>query len=69
MEAWTEYRQTGFSILPSKDPRAIFENNGVLPTRLPYPTTEYSLNKAKLDGGISILGKDDMQTKLWWSDK
>ena len=69
VEAWTEYRRTGFPILPSKDTRAIFENNGVLPTRLPYPTTEYSLNKAKLDAGISILGKDDMQTKLWWTDK
>lgn len=69
VEAWTEYRRTGFPVMPAKDPRAVFENNGIIPTRLPFPTTEYSLNKAKLDGGISLLGKDNMQIKLWWSEK
>jgi hypothetical protein len=69
VESWTEYRRTGFPIMPTKDPRSVFENGGILPTRLPYPTTEYSLNKAKLDAGISIIGKDDMQAKLWWSEK
>lgn len=69
VEAWTEYRRTGFPVMPPKDPRAVFENNGVIPTRLPYPTTEYSLNKTKLDAGISLIGKDDMQAKLWWSEK
>ncbi|MBP8155820.1 MAG: SusD/RagB family nutrient-binding outer membrane lipoprotein, partial [Leadbetterella sp.] len=69
VEAWTEYRRTGYPIMPAKDPRAVFENNGVIPTRLPYPTTEYSLNKTKLDAGISLIGKDDMQAKLWWSEK
>jgi hypothetical protein len=69
VEAWTEYRRTGYPVLPAKDPRAVFENNGVIPTRLPYPTTEYSLNKTKLDAGISLIGKDDMQAKLWWSEK
>lgn len=68
VEAWTEYRRTGFPVLPAKDPRAVFENNGILPTRLPYPTTEYSLNKAKLDAGINLIGKDNMQAKLWWSE-
>jgi hypothetical protein len=69
VEAWTEYRRTGFPVMPAKDPRAVFENNGVLPTRLPFPTSEYSLNKTKLDAGISLIGKDDMQAKLWWSEK
>jgi Starch-binding associating with outer membrane len=69
VEAWTEYRRTGYPVLPAKDPRAVFENNGIIPTRLPYPTTEYSLNKTKLDAGISLIGKDDMQAKLWWSEK
>jgi len=69
VEAWTEYRRTGYPVMPAKDPRAVFENNGVIPTRLPYPTTEYSLNKTKLDAGISLIGKDDMQAKLWWSEK
>ncbi len=66
IEAWTEYRRTGLPVMPAKDPRAVFENNGVIPTRLPYPTSEYSLNKAKLDAAISLVGTDNMQVKLWW---
>ncbi|MFD1144899.1 SusD/RagB family nutrient-binding outer membrane lipoprotein [Larkinella insperata] len=67
IEAWTEYRRTGLPVLPAKDARAVFSNDGVMPTRLKYPTSEYSLNKASLDKGISLLGgADDMKTKLWW---
>lgn len=70
VESWTEYRRTGYPVLPLKDPRAVFENEGVLPTRLPYPTTEYSLNKTSLDKGISLNGgADNMRTKLWWAEK
>jgi hypothetical protein len=70
IEAWTEYRRTGFPVLPAKDPRAVFENDGVLPTRLPYPGSEYSLNKASLDKGIALNGgADNMKTKLWWVEK
>lgn len=70
IEAWTEYRRTGLPVLPPRDPRAVFENDGVLPTRLPYPATEYSLNKANIDKGITLNGgKDDMKTKLWWAEK
>ncbi len=69
VESWTEYRRTGYPKFPEKDPRAIFENDGIIPTRLPYPTTEYSLNKASLDAGIAINGgADDMKTKLWWAE-
>jgi len=70
IEAWTEYRRTGFPEMPPKDPRAVFENDGVLPTRLPYPGSEYSLNKASLDKGIALNGgADNMKTKLWWAEK
>lgn len=69
VEAWTEYRRTGLPVLPPKDPRAVFENDGVLPTRLPYPGSEYSLNKASLDKGISLNGgPDNMKVKLWWAE-
>ncbi len=68
IEAWTEYRRTGFPVMPPNDPRAVFENNGVIPTRLPYPTSEYSLNKAKLDAAIGLIGTDNMQSKLWWTE-
>ncbi|RRB04180.1 SusD/RagB family nutrient-binding outer membrane lipoprotein [Larkinella rosea] len=70
IEAWTEYRRTGLPVLPAKDSRAVFSNDGVLPTRLKYPTSEYSLNKVSLDKGISLLGgADDMKSKLWWVEK
>jgi hypothetical protein len=68
VEAWTEFRRTGFPIFSERDPRAVFENDGKVPTRLPYPTSEYSLNKAKLDEGIKMNGTDNMKTKLWWAE-
>ena len=69
IEAWTEYRRTGLPVLPPKDPRAVFENDGILPTRLPYPGSEYSLNKISLDKGTLLNGgPDNMKTKLWWAE-
>jgi hypothetical protein len=67
IEAWTEYRRTGFPVMPAADPRAQFENDGILPTRLEYPSTEYSLNGANVEAAQSLLGgPDNMQTPLWW---
>ena len=67
IEAWTEYRRTGFPVMPEADPRAQFENDGVLPTRLEYPATEYSLNGANVEAGAALNGgPDDMKTELWW---
>jgi len=70
LESWTEYRRTGLPVLPAKDPRAVFENDGVLPTRLPYPTSEASLNEVNYQKGIELIGgKNDTKMKLWWSEK
>lgn len=67
IEAWTEYRRTGLPVMPAKDTRAIFVNDGVLPTRLPYPSTEESLNLEGFKGGIELNGgPNDAKTKLWW---
>lgn len=69
VEAWTEYRRTGFPVMPAPNPAAIFSNNGVLPTRLEYPLSEYSLNMDNLTQGIQMLGgEDNMRTKLWWAE-
>jgi hypothetical protein len=69
VEAWTEYRRTGFPVMPAPNPAAIFSNNGVLPTRLEYPLSEYSLNMDNLTQGIQKLGgEDNMRTKLWWAE-
>ena len=67
IEAWTELRRTGYPIMPDPDPQAQFQNDGVLPTRLMYPSTEYSLNAAKVAQSVDLNGgPDDMKTKLWW---
>ncbi len=69
LEAWTEYRRTGYPVLPTADPTAIFENGGQVPTRLRYPESEYSLNGANVAQGASLNGgPDDKQTKLWWAE-
>ncbi len=69
VEAWTEYRRTGLPVLPSRDPRSVFENDAVLPTRLKYPTSEETLNAAHLQGGIELNGgPDNMKTRLWWAE-
>jgi hypothetical protein len=67
VEAWAEYRRTGLPVFPARDPRALFDNNGVLPTRLRYPSSEESLNGANMRAGVTYNGGDnDMVTKLWW---
>jgi hypothetical protein len=67
IEAWTEYRRTGLPVMPAKDSRAVFVNNAVLPTRLPYPTSEQSLNATEYAKGVTLIGgKNDAQAKLWW---
>ena len=70
LEAWTEYRRTGLPVLPAKDPRSVFENDGVLPTRLPYPGSEVSLNEANYKKGLELIGgKNDTKAQLWWVEK
>ncbi len=67
IEAWTELRRTGYPVMPAADSRAQFQNEGVLPTRLVYPSTEYSLNASNVEAGASLNGgPDDMKTPLWW---
>lgn len=67
IEAWTEWRRTGLPVFPAPDPRAVLNNDGVLPTRFNYSTNEYSLNKTNVEAAVALLGgKDDMKTKLWW---
>lgn len=67
IEAWTEYRRTGFPVLPAPDPRAQFENEGQVPTRLQYPESEYSLNLANVNAAVGFNGgPDNKLTDLWW---
>ena len=70
VEAWTEYRRTGLPDIMRKDPDAALLNEGVLPTRLTYPQSEYSLNGEEIQAGVSLLGgPDNMRTLLWWDEE
>ncbi len=67
VEAWIEKRRTGFPKFPAFDSRAQFDNDGIMPTRFPYPNSEYSLNAAAVKAGEALNGgPNDMKTKLWW---
>lgn len=69
IEAWTEYRRTGFPTLTAASPNAIFENEGQVPTRLRYPESEYSLNAANVAEGVKLNeGPDNKLTKMWWAE-
>lgn len=68
-EAWAEYRRTGF---PRLFPVVTNNSNGTINTntqvrRIPYPQSEYNLNAAGVQTGISKLrGPDTGGTRLWW---
>lgn len=62
LEAYNEYRRTGFPILPSSiDPTAI---NPTLPTRILYPITELTSNAANLAKEGTI---NPFTSKIFWA--
>lgn len=65
IEAWTEYRRTG---IPTLMAPALNTNNGVIPTRLPYPGSEESLNFNNFDSSLKRQGgANDKKLKLWFA--
>jgi hypothetical protein len=65
MEGWHEYRRTGYPALTA-GPGA--RNNGIVPTRLRFPSTVQALNAANYQEGVALLGgEDNLQTPVWWA--
>lgn len=65
IEAWTEFRRTGIPAL--KAPTQNY-NAGMIPTRLPYPSSEENLNGPNFKAALAAMGgANTMQTKLWWA--
>jgi hypothetical protein len=64
-DAWAEWRRTE---TPTLIPAIDALNNGDIPRRYNYPTTEQALNKTGYDGGVSTLtpGTDNNSSKFWW---
>ena len=65
LEGWAEYRRTGLPELPIGP---AVSNDGIVPTRMPYPGLLQSLNAANYNDAVSKLGADDLKTPLWWQN-
>ena len=73
LEAWTEYRRTGFPELASTIDNlntTVITNTARGLRRLRYPYTERDLNRANYDDAVKMIGgKDDESVDLFWSKK
>ena len=60
-EVWSDYRRTGFPVIPLAQNATNAANpNGLIPRRIPYPQNEQSLNKN------TPSNSGYQQPKLWW---
>ncbi len=62
IEAWTEQRRTG---IPAISAPKINFNDNVIPTRLPYPSSEENLNGTNMAAALKGA-KNDKKMKMWW---
>ena len=63
-EAWTEYRRTGFPVLPL----AIDAQESSIPSRLNYPIAQQSVNGVNYSAAVADQGPDVLTTPLWWTN-
>lgn len=64
VEAWTEWRRTGFPALLPAAEGAISE----IPSRYTYPAIEQSVNKAAYEAAVASQGPNLLTTKVWWDN-
>ncbi|MBO4340438.1 MAG: SusD/RagB family nutrient-binding outer membrane lipoprotein [Bacteroidales bacterium] len=67
IEAWCDYRRTGYPILKTNGPAAA--NKGILPTRMRYPSDEQYRNPVYYPEALDrwLGGIDNIQTDVWWA--
>ncbi|QTE21256.1 SusD/RagB family nutrient-binding outer membrane lipoprotein [Polaribacter cellanae] len=67
-EAWSLVRRT--NLIPNLTDNTNFwvtqPNNGVVPKRLQYSSTEAVSNAKNLEQAIAAQGPDEMSTAIWW---
>ncbi len=63
-DAFTDWRRLGYPELVA-GPAAVLDN-GALPRRLFYPSTEQSLNGANYTNAVANQGADELTTRLWF---
>jgi len=61
-EAYSEYRRLDYPVL-TPGPDAV---TNTVPTRLPYPDIENSLNATNLNAAKGTQGNTDITGKVWW---
>lgn len=62
-EAYAEWRRTGYPALRAGPDAA---NDGRIPVRLPYPSSEEALNQAALAAAQARQGGATMNSPVWW---
>ena len=66
MEAYHEYRRTGYPTLTIG--KGTVYNDNILPTRFAYPNTTMATNSNNAKAALARMGGDnDMKTPVWWS--
>jgi hypothetical protein len=66
MEAYHEYRRTGYPVLTIG--AGTIYNDNVLPTRFGYPNVTMSTNSNNAHEALTDMGgENDMKTPVWWS--
>ncbi|MEO0340761.1 MAG: SusD/RagB family nutrient-binding outer membrane lipoprotein, partial [Bacteroidota bacterium] len=62
-EGWIEYRRTGFPVLKTISASL---NNDVIPVRMPYPTTEETLNAVNYQQAFNATDGNSVNAGVWW---
>jgi hypothetical protein len=60
-EAWSEWRRTGFPVIPVGP-----VGPGYIPRRALYPADEIRINADHYNQAVSWLGADELNTRVWW---
>ena len=64
-EGWIEYRRTGY---PQFKSVAASLNNGLIPVRMPYPTSEEALNKTNYTDASGKTEGNSINYSVWWDE-
>lgn len=76
LQAWFEYNRTSYPISLFKPGETNTTYNytfiplvdiDVIPTRMEYPSEEFTLNAANVEAAVAQQGPDDLDTHLWWT--
>ncbi|MCU0378551.1 MAG: SusD/RagB family nutrient-binding outer membrane lipoprotein [Bacteroidales bacterium] len=71
-EAWAETRRTDIPLMspaPGAVPASILTNHNRPPFRWPYPTSEYTLNKAVVEANDDAIVDRFWGAKMWWDTR